>query len=261
MIENSFLFAFTLTLATGLSTGIGALISFFLKRDNFKFLSLMLGFSAGVMIYVSFKALLPEAENILAKTYSSKMTFIISNSAFFFGIISAFLIDKFVPEPTIQSSNKTVKNSSLLKTGMFIAIILAIHNFPEGISTFISALTQNSIAYPIALAMALHNIPEGIAVSIPIFYATGNRKKAFFYSFLSGLIEPIGALVGYFILFPFINSQFLGCIFSLIAGLIIYISFASLYPLAQKATDSKLSIYGLFTGFLVMTICFYLLTN
>ncbi len=258
MIENNFLFAFSLTLLTGLSTGIGSFISLFLKRDNFKFLSFMLGFSAGVMIYVSFTTLLPEAENLLSKTYEKKPALFICNLAFFIGIIIAIIIDKFIPEPAPnekQTKDSHIKNTSLLKTGLFVAIILAIHNFPEGLSTFMSALSQTSIAYLVALAMALHNIPEGIAVSIPIFYATGSRKKAFFYSFLSGLIEPIGAVIGYFILLPFINNQLMGAIFAFIAGVMIYISFASLYPLAQKATDSKLSIYGLLTGFLVMALC------
>ncbi len=256
MIENNFLFAFSLTLLTGLSTGIGSLISLFLKRDNFKFLSYMLGFSAGVMIYVSFTTLLPEAEKHLLKSYETKPALFICNLAFFIGIIIAIIIDKFIPEPTIsETKNSHIKNTSLLKTGVFVAIILAIHNFPEGLSTFMSGLTQTSMAYLVALAMALHNIPEGIAVSIPIFFATGSRKKAFFYSFLSGLIEPIGAVVGYFILLPFINNQLMGAIFAFIAGVMIYISFASLYPLAQKATDSKLSIYGLLTGFFIMALC------
>lgn len=256
MIENNFLFAFGLTLLTGLSTGIGSLISLFLKRDNFKFLSYMLGFSAGVMIYISFTTLLPEAEKYLLKSYGIKTALFICNLAFFIGIIIAIIIDKFIPEPTItETKNNHIKNTSLLRTGVFVAIILAIHNFPEGLSTFMSGLTQTSMAYLVALAMALHNIPEGIAVSIPIFYATGNRKKAFFYSFLSGLIEPVGAVVGYFILLPFINNQLMGAIFAFIAGVMIYISFASLYPLAQKATDSKLSIYGLLTGFFIMALC------
>lgn len=262
MVENTFLFAFCLTLLTGLSTGIGSLIAFFLKRDNFKFLSLMLGFSAGVMIYVSFTTLLPEAEMLLLKNHSIKQALFISNTAFFLGILLAILIDRFIPEPQntkISNNNPLIENKTLLKTGLFVAIILAIHNFPEGLSTFISALTETSIGYSVALAMALHNIPEGIAVSIPIFYATGSAKKAFFYSFLSGLIEPIGAVFGYFVLLPLISNQLMGSIFAFIAGIMIYISFASLYPLAQKTTDSKLSINGLFLGFFIMAICFYLL--
>lgn len=264
MFENSFLFAFSLTLLTGLSTGIGSLVAFFLKKDNFKFLSFMLGFSAGVMIYVSFTTLLPEAETLLLKSFTSKQTILISNIAFFLGIILATIIDKLVPEPHEISKNSSLKktsieNTKLLKTGVFVAIILAIHNFPEGLSTFISALTQTSIGYSVALAMALHNIPEGIAVSIPIFYATGSRKKAFTYSFLSGLIEPVGAIFGYFVLFPLISYQFMGSVFAFIAGIMVYISFASLYPLAQQTTDSKLSINGLFTGFFIMAICLFLL--
>ena len=259
MFENSFLFAFSLTLLTGLSTGIGSLIAFFLKKENFKFLSFMLGFSAGVMIYVSFTTLLPEAETLLKKSYTPKLTLLISNLAFFGGIFLATMIDKLVPEPHEISEKTPVETTKLLKTGIFVAIILAIHNFPEGLSTFISALTETSIGYSVALAMALHNIPEGIAVSIPIFYATGSAKKAFAFSFLSGLIEPVGAIFGYFILLPLISHQLMGSIFAFIAGIMIYISFASLYPLAQKTANGKLSIHGLFAGFLVMAICLFLL--
>lgn len=263
MLTENFIFAFSLTILTGLATGVGSLIAFILKRDNFKLLSFMLGFSAGIMIYVALLALLPEAQKLISNTHSLTDGIFILTGSFVLGIILAIIIDKIIPEPDTNNSNfknsLLPHNTKLLKTGIFIAIVLAIHNFPEGISTFISALTEESVGYSVAFAMALHNIPEGIAISIPIFYATGNRKKAFFYSFLSGLVEPIGALIGYFILLPFINNGLIGGIFAFIAGIMSYISLATLIPLAQKVKEGNNTLIGLSLGFSFILIGFYFL--
>ncbi len=263
MLNDTFIFALMLTFFTGLSTGLGSLVAFILKKDDTKLLSFMLGFSAGVMLYVSFLALLPESIKLLTAMHSYFDSLFILCGNFLLGITLAILIDKIVPEPKINETNietaSGLDNKKLLKTGLFVAIILALHNFPEGLSTFISALSQSSVAYAVALAMALHNIPEGIAISIPIFYATGNRKKAFLYSFLSGLAEPVGAIIGYFILLPFINNGLIGAIFAFIAGIMSYISIVTLMPLAREVKDKNLSIKGVLFGFCLMTGIFIFL--
>lgn len=269
---SSFWFAFSLTLLAGLSTGIGALIAFVFKKGNARFLSVALGFSAGVMIYISFGALLPEAQELLKTTYTDeKIIGWIVISAFFAGIIGTALIDMFIPSPEnpheLHQNKKELtalkdcrhNPKKLMRMGLFTAFALAAHNFPEGIATFMSALTMPTIAYSIAFAVALHNIPEGIAVSAPIFYATGSRKKAFFYSFLSGLTEPIGAVIGYFILKPFMSDTLLGTVFAGVAGIMVYISLDELLPAAKEYGEHHLAMIGLFVGMAIMATSLVLL--
>ena len=259
---NNVLFAFLLTLIAGLSTGIGSLIAFFAKKQNTKFLAVSLGFSAGVMIYVSMIEIFAEAKAALIVPLGIKNGNIVTVLAFFGGIALIALIDKLIPsnDNPHEVTNKNIsefeqpprKESGLMRTGLFTALAIAIHNFPEGLATFVSALQAPTLAIPIVFAIALHNIPEGIAVSVPIYYATGNKKKAFLYSFMSGLSEPIGALIGYLILLPFMNDIVYGILFAAVAGIMVFISIDELLPSAQAYGEHHLSIYGLVAGMAVM---------
>ena len=141
-----------------------------------------------------------------------------------------------------------------MRLGVFTALAISIHNFPEGLATFVSALQEPGIAIPIVAAIAIHNIPEGIAVSVPIYQATGSRKKTFCYSFLSGLAEPVGALIGWLLLMPFMNDTVYGMIFAAIAGVMIFISFDELLPAAREYGEHHLSVYGLILGMAVMAV-------
>ena len=203
---------FLLTLFAGISTGIGSAIAFFAKRTNTSFLSLSLGFSAGVMIYVSFVELFTSSVQTLVEMHGKSEGTFYATLSFFGGIVLILLIDKLIPRYENPHEMHRVEEMSekakiqldvkpkLLRVGMVTALVLAIHNFPEGMVTFLAALKDVNIAIPIAIAIAIHNIPEGISVSVPVFYATGNRKKAFWFSFLSGLAEPVGAVIGYLVL-------------------------------------------------------------
>ncbi|MCG8411206.1 MAG: zinc transporter ZupT, partial [Bacteroidales bacterium] len=151
-------------------------------------------------------------------------------------------------------SKEISKKSKLMKMGIFTALAIAIHNFPEGLATFTAALTDPSLGVAIAVAIAIHNIPEGIAVSVPIYYATKNKKKAFWYSFLSGLAEPVGALIGYLILMPFLTPTIFGVLFAGVAGIMVFISIDELLPAAREYGEHHLSIYGLVAGMAVMGI-------
>jgi len=260
---NNILFAFGLTILAGLSTGIGSSLAFFTKKTNTKFLSVSLGFSAGVMIYVSMIEIFYKAKDSLTAELGLKKGSWVTVIAFFAGMLLIALIDNLVPSggnphnvhkiEDIDSKAKS-SNSRLLRTGVFTALAIGIHNFPEGLATFISALQQPKIAIPIAIAIAIHNIPEGIAVSVPVYYATADRKKAFLYSFLSGLSEPVGALVGYLILMPFINDLMFGIIFAAVAGIMVFISLDELLPSAREYGEHHLSIYGLVAGMVVMAV-------
>lgn len=252
-----------LTLFAGLSTGIGSCLAFFTKKTNTKFLSVSLGFSAGVMIYVSMIEIFVKAKDSLINELGLKLGSWITVISFFGGMLLIALIDKFIPNgenphdmykvENIEYRDKKT-NAKLLRMGLFTALAVGIHNFPEGLATFISALQNPTIALPITFAIAIHNIPEGIAVSVPIYYATGDKKKAFLYSFLSGLSEPIGAIIGYLILMPFINDMVFGIIFASVAGIMVFISLDELLPSAREYGEPHLSIYGLVSGMVVMAI-------
>ncbi|MFR1709408.1 MAG: zinc transporter ZupT [Clostridium sp.] len=260
-----------LTVFAGLSTGIGSLIALFAKKTNRKFLSISLGFSAGVMIYVSMIEIFFKAKTSLSIELGNKMGAWVTVIAFFGGMLFIAIIDKLIPkegnphefpeeEKEVSMDHKNSlsdednKESKLLRMGVFTALAVAIHNFPEGLATFISALQEPSVAIPIVVAIAIHNIPEGIAVSVPIYYATGSRKKAFIYSFLSGLSEPIGAIVGYLVLKPFINDTVFGIVFAAVAGIMVFISLDELLPAAREYGEHHLSIYGLIAGMMVMAV-------
>ena len=262
---NNILFAFALTLFAGLATGIGSALAFFTKKTNTKFLSYALGFSAGVMIYVSFVEIFWKAKLSLETAFGTITGTWLTVGGFFAGIGISMLIDKFVPtyenphemhkiEENKDMKKKHPKYKQLLRMGTLTALAIGIHNFPEGLATFIGALKDPAIGISLAVAIAIHNIPEGISVSIPIYYATGSKKKAFFYSFLSGLAEPVGALLGYFLFLRFFSEAVFGIVFAGVAGIMIFISLDQLLPTAQKYGEHHLSIYGLISGMAVMAL-------
>ncbi len=264
----NFWLAVILTSFAGLSTGIGSLLAFFTKQTNTKFLSISLGFSAGVMIYISFMELLPESFSILSKTYTLYGSWICILSFFIgFGIIA--VIDKLVPSyenphemhhiEELHPKNEKKQLKKLYHVGILMALAISIHNLPEGLVTFLGTITNSEMGIAIAFAVAIHNIPEGIAVSVPIYYSTGSRKKAFFYSFLSGLAEPIGGILGYLLLKPLINDLTVGIIFALIAGIMVFISFDTLLPSAEEYGNHHLSIIGVVAGMVVMAVSLLLL--
>lgn len=263
-MESNFLFAFIITLFAGLSTGIGSAIAFFAKRTNTAFLSTALGFSAGVMIYVSFVELFPSAIE-LAGSSSVKNPELSVVLAFFTGIAFIFLIDMLIPstenpheahmvEELHGNLEKKSMTKELKRTGMLMALAIGIHNFPEGIATFTTAYVDPALALPIAIAIAIHNIPEGIAVSVPIYYATGSRKKAFWLSLGSGMAEPIGGIVGYFLLLPFLTSFSLGLVMAGVAGIMVFISVDELIPAAEKYGKHHHAIAGFIIGMAVMAV-------
>jgi len=257
--------AFGLTLLAGLSTGLGSALAFFAKRTNTKLLSVALGFSAGVMIYVSFVELFPNAQKSLVSELGPVAGYWTTVLAFFGGIVFIAIIDRLVPsfenpheahraEEMDIPELVAAKFRKLYRMGLFTALAVGIHNFPEGLATFVSALKDTKLGIAIAVAIAIHNIPEGIAVSIPIFYTTGNRNKAFVYSFLSGVAEPVGALVGYAILFSFLNDVAFGVLFASVAGIMVFISLDELLPTAGEYGQPHLAAYGLVAGMMVMAV-------
>lgn len=269
MNTENLIFAFGLTLLAGLSTGIGSLMAFFSKKFSPKFLSIALGFSAGVMIYVSLVEIFFKARTALTAGLGDKFGYWVTVFSFFAGIGLIALIDKLTPSfenpheiknIDEQKYEVTEKDKKLLRMGLFSALAITIHNFPEGIATFMSALSEPKLGISIAVAIAIHNIPEGIAVSVPIYYSSKSRKKALWLSFLSGLAEPIGALLGFFILSSVLNNTTMGVVFAAVAGIMVYISLDELLPTAEEYGEHHIAIGGLVAGMGVMALSLLLLS-
>ena len=272
-------FPFAVTLVAGLSTVVGALLVFFTNANNKKFLSIALGFSAGVMIYVSFMEILPTAVEHLKNDHTGKIPEILMLVGFLGGVALIGIIDKFVPDSTnphnvrseeemedmregeyelsefcIVNEYSPEECKRLEKLGFITAMGIAIHNFPEGLATFMSAMVSPELGISIAIAIALHNIPEGIAVAVPIFQSTGSKTKALKLTFLSGFAEPLGGLVGYFVLRSFMTDTLFGIVFAVVAGIMVYISMDELLPASREYGEEHLSIYGIIGGMSVMAI-------
>ncbi|HBG45542.1 MAG TPA: zinc transporter ZupT [Deltaproteobacteria bacterium] len=293
-------FALGLTVLAGMATGIGSAIAFFARRTNYRFLSVSTGFSAGVMLYVSFVEIFVKGTSALTDAYGGYWGHWVNAASFFGGILLIGLIDNLVPaaknphETHPNAETAPLHNSSapmpdfaaiaegsrnadsgmhdhgkhntrLLRMGLFTALAIAIHNFPEGLATFLAALQSPGVGIAIAVAIALHNIPEGISVSVPIYYATGNRRKAFAYSVLSGLAEPVGAIAAYLILWLIVGNgggvppQVMGVMFGGIAGVMVYISLDGLLPTSRAYGKGHDSIFGLVSGMGLMALSLLLM--
>lgn len=297
MLMSNVWIAIGLTLFAGMATGIGSVIAFFAKKSNYRFLSVATGFSAGVMLYVSFVEIYAKGTDALTRSFGDYWGHWANAASFFGGILLIGLVDNLIPSaenpheihsekeiaplhnpeapfPNFEtlsresagelpwgSHDHSPRDGKLLRMGMFTALAIAIHNFPEGLATFLAALEEPSLGVAIAIAVALHNIPEGISVSVPIFYATGDHKKAFVYSLLSGLAEPVGAGIAYLALRFFVGGttgvippQVMGLLFGGVAGIMVYISLDELLPTSRAYGKGHDSLLGLLAGMLVMAL-------
>lgn len=262
--------ALSLTLIAGLSTGIGSLLALLVSHTNKRFLTFSLGFSAGIMLYVSFVEILPESQESLHEALSGGTGAWLATIAFFGGMFVVWLIDQLVPKfenPHEMSliggiggdAGPNVEEARLHRMGLLTAIAIAIHNFPEGLAVFFSALNDTSLGVVIAATIALHNIPEGMAVAVPIYFATKSRQRAFGYSFLSGLAEPLGAIIGYTLLKPFLGPAVMGVVLAAVAGIMVYISLDELLPAAEEYGEHHVAVSGVVLGMGIMAVSLLLL--
>ncbi len=252
-MNNNFFFALLLTALAGLSTTLGSLIGLFVKKPGHRFMSATLGFSAGIMVMVSFLELLPTGIQTLGFTHALL--------GFFAGIIFIFIIDALIPHQWIvhQDYPEKRKEDHLLRMGFLVALGIGIHNFPEGMATFAGTLENANLGIAIAVAIAIHNIPEGLAVSAPVYAATLSRGKAFLWSFLSGVAEPVGAGITAVFLYPFLTQHILGWLLAFVAGIMTFISFDELIPTSKSFDPAHVSILGMIMGMAVMALSLGLL--
>lgn len=247
--------ALLLSMLAGLSTAIGSLFALFSKRTDQKFLSFSLGFSAGVMLLLSFCELLPDARRNLMPALGGRLSGVAAAVSLIAGLGLAEAIDRLVPSPGSPASSPGSRSGgekALTRVGIVTAVAVTVHNLPEGITTFMAGYADLRLGVPVAIAIALHNIPEGIAVSVPVYYGTGSRGRAFLYSALSGLSEPLGALLAFVVLGPFLNPAMLGVIFGMVSGIMIDISLGGLLPAAQENGRTGAAAAGAFSGMAFM---------
>ena len=262
-MDTALLLAFAVTLGAGLSTGIGAGLALFAKATNDRFLAVALGFSAGVMLFVSFVEIFPKAADYLPAGPDGG-GFSFATLAFLSGLVLMALLYRFLPDLPLPREDRRVlppdspdiaipeSRRLLFRAGLLVALAVTIHNFPEGIATFFLTLDDPAVGISVGTAIAIHNIPEGIAVAIPMFYALRSRAWAFGLGVLSGLAEPLGAVLGYLILQPYITPTVLGVLFGVVAGIMVYIALDSLLPAAKEFDRGQLAIYGVIAGMAVM---------
>lgn len=244
--------AFLLSTGAGLATALGSLIALFSKRENRRFLSFALGFAAGVMILVSVADLLPQARVHLLRGMQAQTADGLTLVFLCVGLACAAAIDRALPHRERKTPVTGGKAAALARVGAVTAAAVTLHNLPEGMATFMAGYAGLHVGLPVAVSIALHNIPEGIAVSAPLYYGTGSRAKAFTFSALSGLSEPVGALLAFTVLRPFLSPLLFGVLFAWVAGIMLYLSFAGLIPSAQAAGHTGFAVAGIFGGLVFM---------
>jgi len=280
-MDKSYLIALLLSTIGGLATVIGAFVTFFIKENSLKFLSFGLGLSAGVMIFVSLVDLYPEANTMIKAQLGSGYLWL---SILFFGLgaIIAALIDYFIPDhiqnqmltkqlganetntdstDCVQDDKAVISIGKIKKAGILTTIVIAVHNFPEGLATFFLTTQDVMLGVGVVVAIAIHNIPEGMAISIPVYQATHLKRKAFFYSFLSGMAEPVGGIIGFFVIKSIFPNLCIGVLFALVAGIMTYISLDTLLPLSKDYDTGHYSISGTMLGIIIMASALIVLSN
>lgn len=243
------LYSFLLTFIAGFSTMIGTILIFFKEKTN-RVVVASLSFASGVMLTVSILDLIPEAITLL--NYKSIIEILIITVFMVLGALLTRKIDKCMPE--VDNNSK----KGLYRVGIISMFAIIMHNIPEGIATFMTTSTNLCLGLSLTIAIALHNIPEGISIAVPIYYSTGNRKKAMFYTLISAISEPFGALLAFLFLKPFMNNLVMGLLMAVIAGIMSYISFFELLPKSLSYKNKSLSYIFFVIGIIFMAINHFL---
>lgn len=253
------LLALAVTTAAGLATGFGSLLVFASKAPNARLLAFGLAFAGGAMVFVSLSEILNKSVFAFSTSYGPKLGFTYGTFAFLAGVAMIVLIDRLVPNPheRLEVDDPFFKqhNAEYIKrVGLLTAFAITAHNFPEGLATFFATLENPAVGLPLAFAIAIHNIPEGIAIAVPVYYATGNKTYAFVACLLSGLAEPVGAILGYALLRPYLSDAVFGSVFGIIAGVMVFLALDELLPAAKRYSKGHETVYGLVSGMGVLAV-------
>lgn len=254
--------AFSVTLLAGLATLIGGLLILFFKQPSYRMLSFGLAFSAGAMIYVSLTEILNKSVDSFSQVFASNQAFAMGTFTFFMGMILVILLDKCIPNPHVlieKQTNIELDRQRLNRVGMLTLFAITAHNLPEGLATFFATLESPTLGAPLAVAIAIHNIPEGIAIALPVYMATQSKKMACIATFISGLAEPLGAILGYTILAPIMSDMVYGWVFGMIGGVMVFLALDELLPAAKQYAQGHETVYGLVAGMGILATSLVLL--
>ncbi len=262
MIEitaSNFLIALAVTTGAGLATGFGSLLVFASKKPNARVLAFGLAFAGGAMVYVSLSEILNKSIFAFTEGYGERLGYTFGTIAFLGGVALIVLIDHLVPNPhqRLEVDDPFFREHNvqyIKRVGLMTAVAITAHNFPEGLATFFATLENPGVGLPLALAIAIHNVPEGIAIAVPVYFATNNRMYAFVACLLSGLAEPVGALIGYAVLRPYLSDAVFGTVFGIIAGVMVFLALDELLPAAKRYAQGHETVYGLISGMGVLAI-------
>lgn len=254
MFEAQALRALVLSVLAGMSTMLGAVIIFVAKDRSKRLISVSLGFAAGIMISVSTMDLYPNALALFQKTYDMRGSVLMAVAFLAVGILLAFGLDHFVPHEEYDAQSGEAPHKDLFRVGFVSMMAIALHNFPEGIATFMAGYDDLALGISIAVAISLHNIPEGIAVAMPVYYATGDKGRALKYTLYSALAEPVGAVLAFLVLRPFITGPVLAAVFAGISGIMIYISVEELIPSSRQYGYDRSALVATLIGFCLMPL-------
>ena len=254
MFSTPVAFALLLSLAAGVSTVLGSALIFFTSAKNERLLSVSLGLAAGVMLGISFMDLYPQAELLFKTAFPGKQAVLSAVFCLSAGVFAASMLDKLVPHEAFDAQTGEAPHKNLYRTGMLSVAVIGLHNFPEGIATFMAGYKDPSLGLSVAAAVALHNIPEGISVAMPVYYSSRSKRRAVFYTFLSGIAEPLGALAAFWILRPFINDAILAAVFAGIAGIMIYVAIEELIPSSRQYGHDRDALQATFAGICLMPL-------
>ena len=255
-LPNNYQLGLLITFLAGMATVLGGCLTFFIKKDNLKSLSFGLGLSAGVMIFIGLTEVLKDSGELLSKYFPNHFAWLVF-AGFFVGVLIAVLLDIIIPdhieEDLFVNKDDCIPDKHRIKrAGILVAIAISLHNFPEGLSTFFMTTQDVALGVSVAMAIAIHNIPAGIAIALPIYHATGKKRLAILYSFLSGVSELVGAIIGLVLLQTVMPQMAVGFIFATVAGILIYISFDTILPLSREYGDGHYSVFGVMSGMFVI---------
>ena len=256
---SAVLIALGVTLAAGLATALGSLLVIFARGPNPRLLAFGLAFAGGAMVYVSLTEIFTKSVASFTAAYDARLGFTCATFAFLAGLLLIMAIDMLVPNPhdTLTTDDPALREQNreyIRRVGLMTAVAITAHNFPEGLATFFATLENPAVGLPLAFAIAIHNIPEGIAIAVPVYFATHNKGYAFVASLLSGLAEPVGAIIGFMLLARYLNDAVFGAVFGIIAGVMVFLAIDELLPAAKRYARGHETVYGLVSGMGVLAL-------
>ena len=249
------LLAFAVCAAAALFTVVGSALVLNADRANPRMLAFGLAFAGGAMVYVSLVEIFAKSQTAFAQVMDAKSAYTAATVAFFCGILLLAVIDRLVPNPHEGMDGEEISHTpNVGRVGLLAAAAITAHNFPEGLATFFATLENPVVGLPLAMAIAIHNIPEGVSIAIPIYYATGSKRKAVLATAISALAEPAGALIGYLVLAPFLSPMVFGAVFGVIAGVMVFLALDELMPEAKRYSKGHEAAYGMVIGMAALAL-------